>query len=156
MADDACTERMGGQAVTTRSGGRADERMRRKGCGRLGGRGRKGCGQWSGRADERTGRSGPPLHRRRVGWTGGRAGRPGFKRPHSTRLTSLLGAQSACLVRAQVRRVLGSAVGSNTIPRQTLVLSARTHLPRLSASVLGAEKGILLSNPKNGFTQRRW
>ena len=38
------------------------------------------------------------------------------------------------------------------IPRQTPVLSARTHLPHLSANVLGAEKGILLFNPKNGFT----
>ena len=72
------------------------------------------------------------------------------------RLGSLLGAQSACLVRARVRRVLGSAVGSSTIPRQTPVLSARTPLPRLSASVLGAEKGILLFRYKNGFTQGRW
>ena len=60
------------------------------------------------------------------------------------RLGSLLGAQSACLVRALVRRVPGSAVGSSTIPRQTPVLSAQTHLPRLSASALGVEKGILL------------
>ena len=52
--------------------------------------------------------------------------------------------------------MLGSAVGSTTIPRQTPVLSTRTHLPRLSASVLGAEKDILLFNPKNGFTQGRW
>ena len=76
----------------------------------------------------------------------------GFERPHSTRLGSLLGAQSACLVRARVRKVLGSAVGSSTIPRQTPVLSAQTHLPCLSASVLGAEKGILLFRYKNGFT----
>ena len=55
-----------------------------------------------------------------------------------------------------MRKVPGSAVGSSTIPRQTPVLSARTHLPRLSASVLGAEKGILLFNPKNGFIQGRW
>ena len=55
-----------------------------------------------------------------------------------------------------MRRVLGSAVGSTTIPRQTPVLSARTHLPRLNASVLGAEKGILLFRYKNGFTQGRW
>ena len=74
--------------------------------------------------------------------TGGRTGGPGFKRPHSTRLGSLLGAQSACLVRARVHRVLGSSVGSSTIPRQTPVLSTWTYLPRLSASVLGAEKGI--------------
>ena len=58
---------------------------------------------------------------------------------------SLLGAQSACLVRAQVRRVPGSVVESSRIPRQTLVLSAQTPLPCLSASVLGVEKGILLS-----------
>ena len=102
---------------------------------------------WTG-ADKRTGS--PP-----VGRTGGRASGLGFKRPHSTRPTSLLGTQSACLVRAPACRVLGSAVGSTTIPRQTPVLSARTHLPRLSASVLGAEKGILLVNPKNGFTQGR-
>ena len=82
-------------------------------------------------------------------------GGSGFKRTHSTRPTSLLGAQSACLIRARARRVPGSAVGSNTIPRQTSILSARTRLPRLSASVLGAEKGILLFS-KNGFTQGRW
>ena len=87
-----------------------------------------------------------------LGRTGRRAGGLGFKRPHSTRLGSLLGAQSACLVRAQVRRVPESVVGSNTIPRQTPVLSAQTHLPRLSASVLGAENGILLFRYKNGFT----
>ena len=50
----------------------------------------------------------------------------------------------------------GSVVGSSTTPRQTPVLSARTHLPRLSASMLGAEKGILFFSPKNGFTQGRW
>ena len=76
--------------------------------------------------------------------TSGGAGGPGFKRPHSTRLGSLLSTLSACFVRARVRRVPGSAVGSSTIPRQTPVLSALTHLPRLSASVLGVEKGILL------------
>ena len=92
----------------------------------------------------------------RVGWTGGRASGPRFKRPHSTRPTSLLGVQSACLVRARARKVRGSAVGSTTIPCQTPVLSAQTHLPRLSASVLGAEKGILLFRYKNGFTQGRW
>ena len=54
-----------------------------------------------------------------------------------------------------MRRVPGSAVGSSTTPRQTPVLSAWTHLPRLSASVLGAEKGILLFS-KNRFTQGRW
>ena len=37
---------------------------------------------------------------RLTGRTSGRAGGPGFKRPHSMRLGSLLGAQSACLVRA--------------------------------------------------------
>ena len=52
--------------------------------------------------------------------------------------------------------MLGSVVGSSTTPRQTPVLSARTRLPRLSASVLGAEKGILFFSPKNGFTQGRW
>ena len=50
----------------------------------------------------------------------------------------------------------GSAVGFSTIPCQTPVHSARTHLPCLTASVLGAEKGILLFRYKNGFTQRRW
>ena len=88
--------------------------------------------------------------------TGERAGGLGFKRPHSMRLDSLLGVQSACLVSARMRRVLGSTVGSSTIPRQTPVLSARTHLPRLSASVLGAEKSILLFRYKNGFIQGRW
>ena len=109
----------------------------------------------AGRADRRTGGLG------RTGILavcrpGGRAGGPRFKRPHSTRLGSLLGAQFACLVRTRVRRVPGSAVGSSTIPRQTPVLSARTHLPRLSVSVLDAEKGILLFRYKNGFTQGRW
>ena len=89
-------------------------------------------------------------------WTSGQAGGPGFKRPHSTRLGSLLGAQSACLVRARVHRVPGSVVGSSMIPRQTLVFSARTLLLRLSASVLGVEKGILLFRYTNGFTQGRW
>ena len=69
-------------------------------------------GRTSGRADGRT------------RWTGGRAGGPRFKRPHSMRLGSILGAQSTCLVRARVRRVPGSAVGSSTIPRETPVLSA--------------------------------
>ena len=73
---------------------------------------------------------------------------PGFKRPHSTRLGSLLGAQSACLVGVRVRRVPGSAVGFGTIPRQTPVLSARTHLPRLSASVLGGERVSYFSDIK--------
>ena len=166
--------------------GQADGRMGRKRRGRSGGRGRKGCGRadgaheaWTrgraeeartgprrrGRADwavggeraavERTGRTGrtgsPPIER-----TSERAGGPRFKRPHSTRLGSLLGAQSACLVRARVRKVPGSAVGSSTIPRQTPVLSARTHFPRLNASVLDAEKGILLFRYRNGFTQGRW
>ena len=210
-------ERTGGRALTTRSGGRADERTGQKSRGRSGGQGRKGCGQWSGRADGRTGptrrgytdgwkkrRRGPARADGRtggrankwssgqvdwavgayiaqtggranwavgrtgqtgeLGWTGvlavrrsgGRAGGPGFKRPHSTRPTSLLGAPSACLVRARARRVLGNAVGSTTLPCQTPLLSARTHLPRLSASVLGAEKGILLVNPENGFAQGRW
>ena len=121
--------------------------------------GRGGLGQTrrtgartAGRSDRRTGvlavrRSGGLAD----GQTGGRASGPGFRRPHSTRPTSLLGAQSACLVRARARRVPGSAVGSSTTPRQTPVLSAQTRLPRLSASVLGAEKGILLFS-KNGFT----
>ena len=76
---------------------------------------------------------------------GGREGGPGFKRLHSTRPILLLGAKSACLIRARVRRVPGSAVGSSRIPHQSPVLSARTILPCLSASVLGAKKGILLS-----------
>ena len=103
----------------------------------------------SGQADGRTGRKG-------CGRSSERAGGPGSKRPYSTRLDSLLGAQSACLVRARVRRVPGSAMGSSTIPRQTPVLRAWTHLPRLSASVLDVEKGILLFRYKNGFTQKRW
>ena len=90
------------------------------------------------------------------GRTGGRGGGPGFRRPHSTRPISLLGAQSACLVRARVCKVLGSAVESRRIPSQTSVFNARTHLPHLSASVLGAEKGILLSAYKNRFNQGRW
>ena len=157
---------MGGRALTRRSGGRADRAERARTVGwtgaeraqtvkRTGGRGADGAqqartGGWAdwavgasivqtaGQADGRTGS--PP-----VGRTGGRASGPGFRRPHSTRPISLLSAQSACLVRARVRRVPRSAVGSSRIPRQTPVLSARTHLPRLSASVLGAEKGILLS-----------
>ena len=78
---------------------------------------------------------------------------PRFKRHHSSHPISLFGAQSACLVRARVCRVSGSAVGSRRIPSQTPVLSARTHLPRLSASVLSAEKGILLSALKNVFNK---
>ena len=193
MADDACTERTGGRALTTRSSGQANERTSGRGGkaaddradrggkdadsgadGRTGptkrghpdGRKRRGRGpggadrakhiRTGGRADGRMGRlGGRGLHCADGGsggqedrQTGGRAGGPGFKRPHSTRPTSLLGAQFACLVRARVRRVLGSAVGSSTIPRQTPVLSARTHLPRLSASVLGVEKDILLSISK--------
>ena len=61
---------------------------------------------------------------------------------------SLLGAKSACLVRTRLHRVLGSTVGSSRILSQTPILSTRTHLPRLSASVLGVEKGILLSGNK--------
>ena len=117
---------------------------------------RRADGRTSGQAVGRTGGLGGRGLHCADGRTGGRAGGPGFKRPHSTRPTSLLGTQSACLVRARVRRVLGSAVGSTTVPRQTPVLSARTHLPCLSANVLGVEKGILLFNPKNGFTQGRW
>ena len=77
--------------------------------------------------------------------TSGRGGGPGFKRPHSTRPISLLDAESTCLVRAQVRRVSRSVVGSSRILSQTPILSVWTHLPRLSASVLDAENGILLS-----------
>ena len=172
--------RMGAERVRTieRTGGRGprgvDTRTDRRGVDgaqhvRTGGRAN---GRTSGRGDRRTGRSGPPLReqwvgrtgvlavRRSSGWadkrTDGRAGGPGFKMPNSTRLGSLLGAQSACLVKARVRRVPGSALGSSTIPRQTPVLSAQTHLPCLSASVLGAKKGILLFRYKNGFTQGRW
>ena len=47
-------------------------------------------------------------------------------------------------------------MGSRRILSQTPVLSARTYLPYLSASVLGAEKGILLSALKNGFNRWRW
>ena len=169
MADDACTERTGdkrtggrgekgadGRADGGRKGAdsRADEWTGPTRCGHVDGQKRRGRGP--ARTDRRTGRSGPPLYGWQVGRTGGRAGGPGFKRPHSTRLGSLLGAQSACLVRARVRRVPGSAVGSSTIPHQTPVLSAWTHLPHLSARVLGAEKGILLFRYKNGFTQGRW
>ena len=53
-------------------------------------------------------------------------------------------------------RVLGSIVGSRRIPSQIPVLSARTHLSRLSAIVLGTEKSILLSTLKNGFNRWRW
>ena len=136
--------RTGGQAVG-RTGGLGGRRQKSRGrvdwadgrtgspmVGRTGGLGRTSvlAVRWSGgRADKRT---------------DGRAGGPRFKRPHSMKLGSLLGAQSACLVRARVSRVPMSAVGSSTIPRQTPVLSARTHLPRLNASVLRAKKGILL------------
>ena len=64
-----------------------------------------------------------------VGRTGGRGGGPRFKRLHSFHPISLLGAQSACLLRAQVCRVPGSAVGSRKISSLIPVLSARTHLP---------------------------
>ena len=43
--------RTGGWPLTKRSGGRADGRTGRKGCGRSGGQGQKGCGQSSGQAD---------------------------------------------------------------------------------------------------------
>ena len=152
-------ERTGGRgprSADTRTGKRGADRAQHA---RTSGRADWAVGasivQTAGRADGRTG-----ADRRTsslpVGRMGERAGGPGFKRPHSTRLGSLLGAQSACLVRVRVRRVPGSAVGSNTIPRQTPVLSTRTHLPCLSASVLGAEKGILLFRYKNGFIQGRW
>ena len=183
MADDACTERMDGRADgrTERKGceqssGHADgaHQARTRGWAEQARTGpnthKRADGQTSGRADwavkggraavgwtGRTGgrgvrRSGEQADRR----TGGPAGGPGFKRPYSTRLGSLLGTQSACLVRVRVRRVPGSAVGSSTIPHQTPVLSARTHLPCLSASVLDVENGILLFRYKNGFTQGRW
>ena len=159
----------GGKGVDGRADGggksadsRADKRTGPTRRGHTDGQKRRGRGpartdgRMGGRADGRIGQSGPPLRGRADRRMGGRAGGPGFKRPHSTRLGSLLGAQSACLVRARVRRVPRSVVGSSTIPRQIPVLSARTHLPRLSASVLGAEKGILLFRYKNGFTQGRW
>ena len=171
VADNACTEPTGGRGGKGADGwadeggkdadSQADRRtgpMRR---GQVEGQKRRGRadGQTSGRVDGRTGRSGAEEPRsggldgradsQFGGWVdgrmGGRACGPGFKRPHSTRPISLLGTQSACLVRARVRKVLGSAVGSSRISRQTPVLSARTHLSRLSASVLGAEKDILLS-----------
>ena len=47
-------------------------------------------------------------------------------------------------------------MGFRRFPSQTSELSVRTHLPRLSASVLGVEKGILLSALKNGFNMWRW
>ena len=163
-------ERIGGQALTRRSGSRADRAERARIVGRTSGRGPRGADRrmggrgvdvaeeaqtgpsrrgravrrmsglsgwgfhcidngWGGRADGQTGR--------RVDWAVGggrgvvertstRGSGPGFKRPHSMRPISLLGAQFACLVRARVCRVLGSAVGSKRIPRQTPVLSART------------------------------
>ena len=130
-ADGAHEAQTGGRANEARTGG-------------LGGWGRKSRG----RADWADGRTSSLVVGRTGGradeWTGGRAGGPGFKRPHSTRPTSLLSAQSACLIRTRVRRVPRSVVGSNRIPRQTPVLSARTYFPRFSASVLGAEKDILL------------
>ena len=121
------------------TGGRGADGAQQARTGGLGGRGQKSHDRadWADWAD---GHTGSPA----VGRTGGQASGPGFKRPHSTRPISLLGAPSACLVRARVRRVPGSAVGSSRILRQIPVLSARTHLPRLSASLLGAEKGILL------------
>ena len=52
MADDACTKRTGGQALTRQLGGQADRRTGWKGCRQSGGRGRKGRGQSGGRVDE--------------------------------------------------------------------------------------------------------
>ena len=139
---------------------RADERARPTRRGQADGR--KRCGRGPAGTAERTGKLGSRGWKRRGradwadghtgsladGRTSGRRGGPGFKRPHSTRPISLLGAQSACLVRARVHRVPESAVGSKRILNRTLVLSAWTHLPHLSASVLGAEKGILLLGNK--------
>ena len=88
-------DRRTGRWADKRSGGRADCAVRAS------------IARTAGRADGRTGE---------------RAGGPGFKRPHSMRLGSLLGAQFACLVRARVRRVPGSVVVSSMIPRQTPVL----------------------------------
>ena len=90
VTDDACTERTGGQALTKRSGGRADERTGQKGCGRSGGRGRK-VERSGGRADKAVGADGAQTAGRADGRMGGGAGGPGFKRSHSTRPTSLLG-----------------------------------------------------------------
>ena len=140
-----------------RTGGRADERMGRKGRGHSSrqaeGAYKARTGEW---ADGRTGQSGAEELRsgglgKRADWQssdradGRTSGWAWVYKTTFHEAISLLGAWSACLVRARVRRVLGSAMASSRIPRQTPVLSARTHLPRLSASVLGAEKGILLS-----------
>ena len=75
-------------------GGRADWAVRAS-ISRTMGRadGRTG---WSGAEEPRSGGLGERADKR----MGRRAGGPGFKRPHSTRPISLLGAQSACLVRA--------------------------------------------------------
>ena len=54
-------------------------------------------------------------------------------------------------------RVPGSAMGSKRISTFKHPYShAQTQLRRLSASVLGAEKDILLSAYKNGFNRWRW
>ena len=99
LADDACTERMGGRA-DERTGGRGGKAadgqadgggkgVDSRANGRTGPR-RRGLGP--ARTDRGTGglavrRSGGQVDRR----MGGRAGGPGFKRPYSTRLGSLLG-----------------------------------------------------------------
>ena len=122
--------------------------------GQMGGRGLQSVNGGSGGRSVRASRAWTVD--RADGRTGGRGGGPGFKRHHSSHPISLLGTQSACLVRARVCRVPGSAKGSKRIPSQTPVLSTWTHLPRLSASVLGAKNGILLSALKNGFNKWRW
>ena len=155
-------ERAGGRA-DGRTSGRANGAERARTVRRTGAERAQTVGRMGGRADWAVGGGRDVVEQRgwsraekarsgrlggRTDWvdsrTGGRGGGPGFKRPHSTRPISLLDAQSACLVRARVCGVLGSVEGSRRIPRQTPVLYTRTHLPRLSASVLDAEKGILL------------
>ena len=87
--------------------------------------------------------------------TGGQGGGPGFKRCHSSHPISLSRAQSACFVRERVCRMPGSVVGSKRIPTLKHAYypkRARTHLPHLSATVLGAEKGILFSAYKMDLT----
>ena len=90
------------------------------------------------------------------GWTGGRerkrrgrgGGVGGLKGARTLLSISLSRTQSACLIAAQVCRVLGSAMGSKWIPKLKHpynLKGAQTHLCCLSASIRGAQKGIFFS-----------
>ena len=115
--------------------------------------------QTGGQADWAVGASSMRTAGRTGGRTDRRGGGPTFKRRALLHPISISHTQSACLVREQVCRVPGSAMGSKrmpTIKQSYYPKRAQTHLPCLSASVWGAEKGILLSGYKNGFNRWRW